>query len=394
MRKLRFVLVLVILTALLSTTYTFARPASLAAPSAPSLGAAQVFAILAASTVTNTGDTTVTGDLGVSPGTEITGFPPGIVNGTIHSADAAAAQAQDAVAAAYANLAGQACDEDLSGQNLGGRTLGPGVYCFSSSAQLTGALVLDAGGDTNGVFVFKIGSTLTTASGASVSLINGGNQCRVFWQVGSSATLGAGTAFSGNILALESISLNAGASVVGRLLARTGAVTLIGNPVSNQCWSAAIATPTATVEGPTETSTPTETPTSTVEIPTATSTLTATVEIPTATSTLAATATSTVGPTATATVSPAPPTATFTAAPTSTPTAAPTSAPPAPTAAPAAPTATPAPTPVALPVTGGDLQGESQSSTLPSLLVGVVMLGLLLVGGGLVLRGRRINMQH
>lgn len=394
MRKIRFVLVLVILTALLSMTNTFARPASLAAPSAPSLGAAQIFAILAYSTVTNTGDTVVTGDLGVSPGTEITGFPPGIVNGTIHSADAAAALAQDAVAAAYADLASQACDEDLSGQDLGGRTLTPGVYCFSSSAQLTGALVLDAGGDTNGVFVFKIGSTLTTASGASVSLINGGNQCRVFWQVGSSATLGAGTAFSGNILALESISLNAGASVVGRLLARTGAVTLIGNPVSNQCWSAAIATPTATVEGPTETSTPTETPTSTVEIPTATSTLTATVEIPTATSTLAATATSTVGPTATATVSPAPPTATFTAAPTSTPTAAPTSAPPAPTAAPAAPTATPAPTPVALPVTGGDLQGESQSSALPSLLVGVAMLGLLLVGGGLVLRGRRINMQH
>ena len=369
MRKFRFVLIPVILAVLLSATNAFAPPAASAGPAAPSLGSAQNFAILAGSTVTNTGDTIVTGDLGVSPGTAVTGFPPGIVNGTVHAADAVAAQAQSDVTAAYDDLAGRACDTDLTGQDLGGLTLTAGVYCFSSSAQLTGALVLDGQGDSNAVFIFKMGSTLTTASGSSVSLINGGNQCRVFWQVGSSATLGTGTAFAGNILALESITLNDGANVVGRLLARTAAVTLIGNSVSRQCWSAATATPTATVEGPTETSTPTATPT--VEGPAATST-----------------------PTATATVSPAPPTATLTAAPTSAPTAAPTSAPPAPTAAPSAPTATPAPTPVALPVTGGDLQGERQSSALPSLLVGVVMLGLLLVGGGLVLRGRRINMQH
>ena len=358
MRKLRFVLVLV---TLLSTMNVFALPAALAGPAAPSLGTAQSFAILAGSTVTNTGDTIVTGDLGVSPGTAVTGFPPGIVNGTIHSADAVAAQAQSDATAAYADLAGHACNTELTGQDLGGLTLTPGVYCFSSSAQLTGALVLDAEGDADGVFVFKIGSTLTTASGSSVSLVNGGNQCRVFWQVGSSATLGTGTAFAGNILALESITLNAGASVIGRILARTAALTLIGNSVSNQCWSAQVPTATATAEGPTETSTPTATPTST--------------EGPTAT------ATNTVGPTATPTVSPAPPTPTLTAAPTS-----------APTAAPAAPTA--APTPVALPVTGGDLQSESQSSPLPYLLVGVFMLGLLLAGSGLVLRGRRASMQQ
>ena len=408
MQKLRYLGITFALVALIFSASSPSTNAFAAAlmPHAPSLSTAGSFGVLAGSTVTNTGSTVISGDVGVSPGSAVTGFPPGTLTGTIHTADATAQQAQGALAAAYSNAAGQACDFNLTDQDLGGMTLTPAVYCFNSSAQLTGMLTLDGQGDPNAVFIFKIGSTLTTASGASITPINGCNQGNIFWQVGSSATLGSGTAFAGNILALESITLNDGASVVGRLLARNGAVTLIGNSISNQGWSAATATPTATVEIPTETSTPTETPTSTVEIPTATSTLTATVEIPTATSTvgptatgtltatatstvgptatgtLTATATSTVGPTATATVSPAPPTATFTAAP------------PAPTAAPAAPTATPAPTPVALPVTGGDLQGESQSSALPSLLVGVAMLGLLLVGGGLVLRGRRINMQH
>ena len=141
---------------------------------APSLGAAQSFAVLGASTVTNTGGSIVTGALGVSPGTAVTGFLPGrVVSGTIHSADAAAMAAHDDATTAYNSLDGQACTQDMTGVDLGGQTLSAGVYCFSSSAQLTGALTLDARGNPNAVFIFKMGSTLTTASASSVVLING-----------------------------------------------------------------------------------------------------------------------------------------------------------------------------------------------------------------------------
>jgi hypothetical protein len=197
-----------------------------------SLGTAQTFAVLGGSTVTNTGSSVLTGDLGVSPGSAITGFPPGIVNGTTHAGDATALGAQNAVTTAYNALAGEVCTSNLSGQDLGGMKLTPGVYCFTSSAQLTGTLTLDAQGSASAVFVFKIGSTLTTTSGSSVVVINGGSNCNVFWQVGSSATLGTGTTFAGNILALTSIALNTGASVSGRALARNGAVTLDTNTVA------------------------------------------------------------------------------------------------------------------------------------------------------------------
>lgn len=201
----------------------------------PSEAMAQLssFAVLGGSTVTNTATpTVVTGNLGVSPGSAVTGFPPGIVTGAIHAGDAVAAQAQSDLTTLYNSLANAVCDADLTGQDLGGLTLTPGVYCFSTSAQLTGTLTLDAQGNPNAVFTFKIGSTLTTASGSSVLLINSASSCGVFWQVGSSATLGTGTALAGNIVALSSITLNTGASVNGRVLARNGAVTLDDSDVT------------------------------------------------------------------------------------------------------------------------------------------------------------------
>jgi hypothetical protein len=209
--------------------------------SAPSLGGAASFRVLGGSTVTNTGPTTIFGDLGVAPGSAITGFPPGQVlgGGAQHSADVTALQAQNDVTAAYNVLAGDPCAHDLTGQDLGGLTLTQGVYCFSSEAQLTGTLVLDAQGDPSAVFIFQIGSKLTTASNASVVFINGGQDCRAFWQIGSSATLGTGTVFVGSMLALTSIALQTGASVSGRALARNGAVTMDTNHVfGGTCASA------------------------------------------------------------------------------------------------------------------------------------------------------------
>jgi uncharacterized repeat protein (TIGR01451 family) len=204
---------------------------ALSAASAPPLGTEQDYAVLGGSTVTNTGPSVITGNLGLHPGTAVTGFPPGIVTGVIHAADAEALQAQTDTTAAYLNLAGQLCDMTISA-DLGGSTLAPGVYCSASSMGLTGALTLDAGGNSNAVWVFQAGSSLTTASDSSVVLINGADPCNVFWQVGSSATLGTRTSFVGSILALTSITLNNGASVRGRVLARNGAVTLDTNVVT------------------------------------------------------------------------------------------------------------------------------------------------------------------
>ncbi len=203
------------------------------AQTVPPLGTAADFAVLAGSAVTNTGATVVSGDLGLWPGTasSVTGFPPGSITGTLHAGNAVAMQAQSDLTVAYNNAAGQACGTVLTGTDLGGLTLAPGVYCFSTSAQLTGTLTLDAQGNPDAVFIFQIGSTLTTASNAAVNMINGGDGCRVYWQVGTSATLGTGTAFAGNILALSSITATTGASASGRLLARNGAVTLDTNAV-------------------------------------------------------------------------------------------------------------------------------------------------------------------
>jgi hypothetical protein len=208
------------------------------------LGTAQSFAVLGGSTVTNTGPTTIYGNLGVNPGLAITGFPPGLVGGgAIHSGDGVTLQAQNDTTTAYVALAGEAVTQDLTGQDLGGKTLTAGVYRFASSAQLTGNLTLDAEGDPEAVFVFQIGSTLTTASNSSVLVIGGGSDCNVFWQVGSSATLGTTTAFKGNIVALTSISLTTGAKIRGRALARNGAVTMDTNDVSIAACAAVVEPP-------------------------------------------------------------------------------------------------------------------------------------------------------
>jgi hypothetical protein len=216
---------------------------------APTLGTASSFAVLGGQTVTNTGPTTVHGDLGVSPGTAVTGFPPGtMVGGSIHAADALAGQAQADTTTLYNSLAGQACPapNNLTGQDLGGLTKVAGVYCYSSSAQLTGTLTLDAANNPNAVFIFQIGSTLTTASNSAVRMINGGSPCNVYWQVGSSATLGTTTDFMGTIVALTSISLTTGARVSGRALARNGAVTMDTNTIGTAGCAVGVATVTAT----------------------------------------------------------------------------------------------------------------------------------------------------
>jgi Ice-binding-like len=206
-------------------------------PTPPPLKTAGNFAVLASSTITNTGLTVINGDLGLSPGGSVTGFGPGIVNGTQHIADAVAAQAQLDLGTAYDAAVAAPPTSNLSGQDLGGLTLTPGVYHFDSSAQLTGSLILSG----NGVFIFQMtDSTLTTAAGSlashsSVLLTHGAQACAVYWQVGSSATIGTSTAFVGTIMAQASITMNTGATLNGRALARNGAVTLDTNTITNTC---------------------------------------------------------------------------------------------------------------------------------------------------------------
>lgn len=183
------------------------------------------FSVLAGSAVTNTGSTTVSGDVGISPGTAVTGFPPGLASGTIDIADSAAAQAQAALTAGYIDAAGRSGATTVSG-DLVGKTLTAGVYKSTSSLAVTGNLTLDAQGDPNAVFIFQIASTLTTGSGSHIILANGASACRVFWQVGSSATLGTYSDFKGNIMALTSITITTGVNLEGRALARNGAVTM------------------------------------------------------------------------------------------------------------------------------------------------------------------------
>jgi hypothetical protein len=199
------------------------------------LGTANSFAILAGAGVTNTGPSVINGDLGTSPNPAVTGFggaPNGTVNGATHQADALAGQAQADLTTAYDDAAGQGPVSTLATE-LGGQTLTPGVYNSESGTfGITGTLTLNGQGNPDAVFIFKTASTLITASASQVLMINGAQPCHLFWQIGSSATLGTGSAFAGNILALESIQLNSGVTVLGRLLARNASVTLINDTVT------------------------------------------------------------------------------------------------------------------------------------------------------------------
>ncbi len=217
------------------------------------LGKAASFSVLGGSTITNTGLTTMFGDLGLAPGSSVTGGP--VVLGEEHIDDAVANEAKSALTTAATTAANEASNGS-AGEDLAGHAFLPGVYTASTSLLLSsGSVTLNAQGDPNAVFIFQIGSTLTTGSNTSVSLINGAQACNVFWQVGSSATLGTGTHFVGTIMAADSITANTGATIHGRLLAQTAAVTLENNTIT----TSTCASSSSGSGGGTETTTPQET---------------------------------------------------------------------------------------------------------------------------------------
>ncbi|MGZ8562982.1 MAG: ice-binding family protein [Candidatus Limnocylindria bacterium] len=239
----------------------------------PRMGTAANYAVIGASAITNTGPTVVNGNMAISPSgpTSVTGFLPGVYTGELDAANADAVLAHTDLVTAYNDAAAETTTVNYTGTDLGGLTLTPGTYTFDSAAQLTGTLTLDGGGDTNAVFIFQIGSTLTTASDSSVLLINGAGACAVYWQVASSATLGTTTDFQGTIMAQTSITMNTGATIGvgglgygGRALALNGAVTLDTNiitPPPALCDFAAAPTPT-----PVPTAVPTPTPSTGVPV--------------------------------------------------------------------------------------------------------------------------------
>ena len=192
----------------------------------------QDYGILAGSAITCTTAGKVNANIGVSPGTAVTGFPPCTFAGEKHVADAEAAAAQAELLKTYNYLKGLTCNTVVSPADIGGKTLAPGVYCVATSLAITGTVTLDGQGNSDARFVFQMGSTLGSSVGAKVKLINGAQAKNVWWQVGSSATIGTGTCFEGTIAALTSITLNANVKLHGRALARNGAVTLGANVIT------------------------------------------------------------------------------------------------------------------------------------------------------------------
>lgn len=258
--KRRFITLSLLLT--LSLVGTMAAPTITMAAGQPTvnLGTTSTFAVLAGSTITNTGTTTINGsaggnvdgnvggDVGLFPGTVFSGQTSAKISGVVHLADAVAIKAKDDLVTAYNDAAGRTPITTIPSE-LGGRTLTPGTYVSEDGTfQITGKLTLDAKGDPNGVFVFKTASTLVTASASDVNLINSARFCRTFWQVGSSATLGTNSHFVGHILAMQSITATTGATVQGQLLARNGAITLDTNTITNG-YCATTTTAPATVTG-------------------------------------------------------------------------------------------------------------------------------------------------
>ena len=236
----------------LAAAALIAAPVAFSAQAPVGLGTDGSFAVLAGSTVTNTGPSVISGSVGLDPGSAVTGFPPGIVlAGTTQVANGVALQAKSDLVTAYNDAAGRSSTATVSA-DLAGRTLTSGVYTSASSLGLSGALTLDAQGDPNAVFVFQAGSSLIVGSGSQVNLIGGAQACNVYWQVGSSATIGTGAAFVGNILALTSISMTTGATLQGRALARNGAVTLDTNTITRPLCtggSSTTSTPGTTTTG-------------------------------------------------------------------------------------------------------------------------------------------------
>lgn len=219
-----------------------------AGPTTVDLATAGSFAVLAGTpAITNTGPSTITGDVGIHPALAVTGFPPGIVNGTIHAGDATALQAKSDLVVAYDDAAGRTPVTVVAGGTLGGQTLVGGVYNAGGvTLGLTGTLTLDGQNDPNSVWIFQATSDLVTASSSVVTFINGGQPCNVFWQVTSSATLGSGSTFIGTILALTSITMADGVQMNGRALARNGEVTLINDSITIASCSAPAPTAGAT----------------------------------------------------------------------------------------------------------------------------------------------------
>ncbi|MBW8826985.1 MAG: DUF3494 domain-containing protein [Acidobacteria bacterium] len=265
----------------------FATGAAAAAATVP-LGTATSFAVLAGAGITNTGPTTVKGDVGTFPTTTVTGSASMTITGVNHAGDAVTQQAKTDLVTAYGNAAGQGPTNPIAA-DLGGRTLTAGVYNSASTIGLTGALTLNGAGDPNAVFVFQAGSALTTASGSLVNLINGAQSCNVFWQVGSSATLGTGSTFRGTVLALTSITVTTAVTVDGRVLARNGAVTLDTDTITSPVCA-------AQVPATTTTAVPATTSTTTTAVPATTTSTTSTTVRPTTASTVRPRTSTTVRP--------------------------------------------------------------------------------------------------